>query len=130
MSGVDGTKFAAGLPRASAVDLASFAAMALIPDQVLHAWSALTIVLVLLCTSLLWLGFIAVVLLHSATYEHRSPRYYAVNAGYRLVSMTVMGVVLTVMRRQKASARRGATKKPQSLSAIAIWTLQAAGQHT
>lgn len=98
MSGVDGAKFAAGLPRAIAFDLASFALMALILDQVLHAWGALTIVSAVLCTILLWLGFIAVALLHSVTYEHRPLRYYAINAGYRLVSMTAMGVVVTVLR--------------------------------
>ena len=98
MSGVDGVKFRAGLPRAIAVDLASFAVMALILDQVLHAWGAQTIVSAVLCTFLLWLGFVAVALLHSVTYEHRPLRYYAINAGYRLVSMTAMGLVLTVLR--------------------------------
>ncbi|TIL76048.1 MAG: DUF1761 domain-containing protein [Mesorhizobium sp.] len=67
MSGVDGAKFAAGLRRAIAVDLASFAVMAFILDQVLHAWGALTIVSTVLCTFLLWLGFVAVTLLHSVT---------------------------------------------------------------
>lgn len=98
MSGVDRTKFAAGLPRAIAIDLASFAVMALILDEVLHAWGALTIVSATLCTFLLWLGFVAVALLHSVTYEQRSPLYYAINSGYRLVSMTAMGVVLTALR--------------------------------
>jgi hypothetical protein len=98
MSGVDGTKFAAGLPQAIAVDLASFAVMALILGQVLHAWGALTILSAVLGTFLLWLGFVAVALLHSVTYEHRALRYYAINAGYRLVSMTAMGVVLTAAR--------------------------------
>ena len=96
--GVDGAKFAANLPRAIATDLASFAVMALILGQVLHAWGALTIASAVLCTFLLWLGFVAVVLLHSVTYEHRPLRYYAINAGYGLVSMTAMGVVLTVLR--------------------------------
>lgn len=98
MSGVDGAKFAAGLRRAIAVDLASFAVMAFILDQVLHAWGALTIVSTVLCTFLLWLGFVAVTLLHSVTYEHRPLHYYAINAGYRLVSMVAMGVILTVLR--------------------------------
>ncbi|TIN19771.1 MAG: hypothetical protein E5Y59_04040 [Mesorhizobium sp.] len=41
--------------------------MAFILDQVLHAWGALTIVSTVLCTFLLWLGFVAVTLLHSVT---------------------------------------------------------------
>jgi hypothetical protein len=98
MSGVGGAEFRAGLPRAIAVDLASFAVMALILDQVLQAWGAFTIVSAALSTFLLWLGFVAVTLLHSVTYEHRPLRYYAINAGYRLVSMTVMGVVLSMLR--------------------------------
>ena len=98
MSGVDGAKFAAGLPRAIAVDLASFAVMALILDQVLHAWGARTIGSAVLGAFLLWLGFVAVTLLHSVTYEHRPLLYYAINAGYRLVSMTTMGAILTSLR--------------------------------
>jgi hypothetical protein len=98
MSGVDGARFKAGLPRAIAIDLASFAVMALVLGQVLRAWGALTIVSAVLCTFLLWLGFVAVVLLHSVTYEHRPMRYYAINAGYRLVSMTAMGVIVTIFR--------------------------------
>lgn len=98
MSGVDGAKFRAGLPRAIAVDLVSFAVMAFVLDQVLHAWGALTIAPAVLGTFLLWLGFVAVVLLHSVTYEHRPVRYYAINAGYRLVSMLAMGVALTLLR--------------------------------
>jgi uncharacterized protein DUF1761 len=98
MSGVDGAKFAAGLPRAIAVDLASFAVMALILDQVLQAWGVRTIVASVVGAFLLWLGFVAVTLLHSVTYEHRPLRYYAINAGYRLVSMTAMAVVLTALR--------------------------------
>jgi Protein of unknown function (DUF1761) len=98
MSGVDGGTFRAGLPRAVSVDLISFAVMALIMDQLLHAWGAQTIVAAVLCTFLLWLGFVAVTLLHSVTYEHRPLRYYAINAGYRLVSMIAMGLALTVLR--------------------------------
>ena len=98
MSGVDGATFNAGLPRAIAIDLISFAVMALILDQALRAWGALTVVPAVLCTFLLWLGFVAVTLLHSVTYEHRLVGYYAINAGYRLVSMTAMAVVLTALR--------------------------------
>lgn len=98
MSGVDGAKFRAGLPRAIVIDLVSFAVMAFILDQVLQAWGAVTIVAAVLCTFLLWLGFVAVTLLHSVTYEHRPTGYYAINAGYRLVSMLAMCVVLTALR--------------------------------
>jgi len=98
MSGVDGAKFRAGLPRAIAIDIASFAIMALVLDQVLHVWGAVSIIPAILCTALLWLGFIAVTLLHSITYEHRPLRYYAINAGYRLATMTAMGIVLTLLR--------------------------------
>jgi hypothetical protein len=97
MSGVDGARFGAGLAQAIAVDLVSFAVMAFVLDQVLQAFGALTMGPALLATLLIWLGFVAVTLLHSVTYEHRPLRFYAINPGYRFVSMTAMAVVLTVL---------------------------------
>jgi hypothetical protein len=98
MSGVDGAKFAAGLPRAIVMDLLSFAVMAVILSQVLHAWGAQTIASAVLCAFLLWLGFMATTLLHSVTYEHRPIGFFGINAGYRLVSLTAMALVLSVFR--------------------------------
>lgn len=99
LSGVDTATFNAGLPRAIAVDLACFAIMALVLDQVLQAWGARAIAPAMICTTMLWLGFVAVTLLHSVTYEHRPLRYYLINAAYRWASMLVMGIALTALRK-------------------------------
>jgi len=95
MSGVDGAKFSAGMPKALVMDGISFVIMALALDQVLRAWGATTLAEGVSVTFLVWLGFIATSLLHSVTYEHRPLPFYAINAGYRLVSIAIMGVILT-----------------------------------
>ncbi len=45
-----------------------------------------------------WLGFVATVTLGSVLYERRSFNLYALNNGYQLVSLAVMGAVLAVWR--------------------------------
>jgi hypothetical protein len=67
MAGIDTAKFAARLPRAITVDLVSFVIMSLILDQALRVWGAQTITSSILCTFLLWLGFVAAVLVHSVS---------------------------------------------------------------
>lgn len=98
MSGVDGEKFNAGMPRALIVDGISFIVMAWALDQVQQAWGAETLIQGILVCLLVWVGFVATTLLHSVTYEQRPLAFYAINAGYRLVSIMVMGVVLTLLR--------------------------------
>lgn len=44
----------------------------------------------------IWLGFVAPVLLGAVLWEGRSLKLYAINAGYWLVSLAVMGVILTL----------------------------------
>ena len=50
----------------------------------------------LLIGLLLWLGFVATVLLGTITHEHKPFGYFAINAGYRLVAMLAMGAILTL----------------------------------
>ena len=98
MSGVDGAKFGAGMPRALVVDGVSFVIMALALDQVLRAWGAATLVEGVSIALLVWVGFIATTLAHSVTYEQRPLAFYGINAGYRLVSVVVMAVILTLWK--------------------------------
>ena len=98
MSGVDGAKFSAGMPKALVMDGISFAVMALVLDQVLRARGATTLVESVSVTFMVWLGFIATSLLHSVTYEHKPLAFYAINAGYRLVSIAIMGAILTLWK--------------------------------
>jgi hypothetical protein len=98
MSGVDGAKFNKGLPKALVVDGILFAVMALVLDQVLRAWGTTTLAEGASVSFIIWFGFIATSLLHSVTYECRPLAFYAINAGYRLVSIAIMGVILTLWK--------------------------------
>ena len=98
MAGVEKAKFNAGLPRALFGDLIASIVMALVLDQVLVSSGAVEFPRALLVTFLLWLAFVASVLLNSVTYEQKPVRYFAINAGYRLVAMMIMGTVLTLWR--------------------------------
>jgi len=98
MAGVEKAKFNSRLPRALIGDLIASIAMALILNQVLVLSGAVEFPNGLLVTFLLWLGFVASVLLSSVTYEQKPVRYFAINAGYRLVVMMIMGTVLTLWR--------------------------------
>jgi hypothetical protein len=98
MSNVAKADFDAGLPKALFGDLFAFTAMALVLNQVLRSWGVTTLAHGLLVSCLIWLGFVASVLLSSVTYEHKPVRYAAINAGYRLVAMLIMGTILTLWR--------------------------------
>lgn len=98
MAGVDGAKFKAGMPRALVVDGICFAIMAWALDRVLDAWNVTTLSGGLAVALLIWAGFVATTLIHSVTYEHRPLAFYAINAGYRLVSIAAMAAVLTLWR--------------------------------
>jgi hypothetical protein len=44
----------------------------------------------------LWLGFLATTMLGTVLWEMKSPKFYAINAGYWLVTLMLMSVILTV----------------------------------
>jgi len=98
MAGVEKAKFNAGMPRALIGDLIASIVMALILNQVLVSSGAVEFPSGLLVTFLLWLGFVASVLLSSVTYEQKPVRYFTINAGYRLIVMMIMATVLTLWR--------------------------------
>ena len=72
--------------------------MAFVLDQVLRSLGAATIAQAIAGSGLVWLGFAATALLPSVTYEQRPFRYFAINAGYRLVVIVVMGVILSLWK--------------------------------
>lgn len=45
-----------------------------------------------------WLGFIATVSLGSVLWENKSIKVYLINAGYQLVNVVLMGVILTLWK--------------------------------
>ena len=98
MSGVDKKVFDAGLPKALVGDLFSAIAIALVLNQVIR-WSGVAgIAGGLEVAALAWLGFVASSLLTQVTYEHKPPAYFAISASYRLVTMLIMGAILSVWR--------------------------------
>ena len=55
-----------------------------------------------------WLGFVATVMVGSIFYEKKQPELIAINAGYQLVGIVVMGAILggTGTRTRPARPRR------------------------
>jgi Protein of unknown function (DUF1761) len=96
MAGVDKATFDAGLPKALAGDLFTSVAVALGLNQVLRLSGAVDLVQGLVVAFWVWLAFVGLILLTSVTYEHRPLKFFAINAGYRLVSMLIMGAILAV----------------------------------
>jgi hypothetical protein len=45
-----------------------------------------------------WLGFVATTMLTGVLYEQKSIKLYAINAGYQLVTLLVMGAILVSLR--------------------------------
>ena len=89
ITGVDREQFNANLPRALLGDLYASVAM---------AYALMQFDAPLPAALVAWACFVAPVLLTSATYEQRPFRFFLINAGYRLVSLTAMGAVLNFMR--------------------------------
>lgn len=50
----------------------------------------------------IWLGFVATLLMQGSLYEHRSMTLWAINGGYELVSLILMGVILAVWKKKPA----------------------------
>ena len=98
LSGVDKQVFDAGLRKALIGDLFAAAAVALVLNQVIR-WSGATgIASGLFVALVVWMGFVASVLITQVTYEHRPFAFFAISAGYRLVTLEVMAVILWVAR--------------------------------
>jgi uncharacterized protein DUF1761 len=98
MSGVEKPVFDAGLPKALLGDLFSATALALVLNQVIHWSGAIGAASGMLVAFVVWVGFIASILITQVTYEHRPFAFFAISAGYRLITLQVMGVILSTWR--------------------------------
>jgi hypothetical protein len=98
MSGVSKAEFDRGLPAALAGDLFASTAIAFVLAHAIRYAGAGNMAQGLFVTFWCWLGFVAAVQIASVTYEHRPFKYFAINAGYRFVSMMAMGSILTLWR--------------------------------
>jgi Protein of unknown function (DUF1761) len=95
-SGVDKQVFDAGLRKALILDLFAAAATALVLNQVIRWSGAEGVASGLLVALVVWIGFVASVLITQVTYEHRPFAFFAISSGYRLVTLEVMAVILSV----------------------------------
>ena len=98
MSGVDKPIFDAGLPKALLGDLFSAIVIAIVLNQVMRWSGAIGLASGLLVSVVVWVGFVASVLLTQVTYEHRPFAFFAISAGYRFVTLIAMGIVLSIWR--------------------------------
>lgn len=51
----------------------------------------------------IWLGFMATLLMQGILYERKAMALWAINAGYELLSILVMGVILAAWRKKEAA---------------------------
>ena len=98
MSGVNKAEFDKGLPKALLGDLFASMVMAFVLVHAIRYAGASNLGQGLFVSFWNWLGFVAAVLLASVTYEHRPFRYFAINAGYRFITIMVMGSILTLWK--------------------------------
>jgi len=98
LSGVEKRVFDAGLPVALIGDFFSALVIALVLNQVIRWAAVVGLVGGIEIGALVWLGFVASVLLSQITYEHRPLGFYAISAGYRLVTLMVAGAILSAWR--------------------------------
>lgn len=98
MSGVDKPIFDQGLPKALLGDLFSAVALALVLNQVIRWSGSVGVGSGLLVALVVWVGFVASVLLSQVTYEHRPLAFFAISAAYRLVVLLAMGAILSAWR--------------------------------
>jgi hypothetical protein len=95
MSGVDKQVFDAGLRKALFADLLSAVAMALVLNQMIRWSGATSVASGLFVALVVWMGFVASVLITQVTYEHRPFAFFAISSGYRLVTLEAMGAILS-----------------------------------
>jgi hypothetical protein len=98
MSGVNKQVFDAGLPKALLGDLLSAIAMSVVLNQVLRWSGAIGLGSGILVSVVVWVGFVASVLLAQVTYEHRPFAFFAISAGYRFATLMAMGVILSIWK--------------------------------
>ena len=72
--------------------------MSYVFDHVLIAFSSTNVLTALQGAFWVWLGFIATLLLGSVLWENKSWKLYGLNAGYYLVSLGIIGVILTLWK--------------------------------
>jgi hypothetical protein len=98
MAEVSKPVFDAGLPKALLGDFISACLIAITLAAAMRFANVEHLLGGLVIAFWLWLGLVATALLSSVTYEHRPWGFFAINAGYRLVTLMIMGVIFSLWR--------------------------------
>ena len=96
--GIDEAQMKAGLPRAIAVDLVGSFIMAFVLVHAVVYAGATSVWTGAAVGFFNWLGFVAVILLAQNVYEQRPLKLFAINAGFNLIALLLMGALLAVWR--------------------------------
>jgi hypothetical protein len=96
MSGTSEAQVRQGLGKALVVDLIGSFLMAFVLAHTIKWSDATTVPQGLMVACLNWFGFVAVATISSVTYERKPFALFALNSGYLLVSMLIMGAILAV----------------------------------
>ena len=107
MTGVSDDKMAANIGTWITVDLVGAFLMACVLAAAIFYSRARTLPRAMGVAFLSWLGFVAVALIPRVTYEKSPFALFAINAGFQLASMLVMGAILTLwgLRREESRSR-------------------------
>jgi len=87
-----------GMPKALLVDVIGNFIMAFVLVHATHYAGATTAGLGAAVGFFNWLGFVAVATLFSVTFEKRPFALWAINNGFQLVGIVVMGIIVAVWR--------------------------------
>lgn len=90
----DITPDASVMPRAIAIQLVGDLIMAWVLAQFIGHAAATGLVAGAIVGLVAWLGFVATIMLGHMTFENRPMSLFAINAGYQLVGLVVMGGII------------------------------------
>jgi len=96
--GIDEATMNAGMPRAIALDVVGSLVLAFVLAHAVVYAGAATILQGAAVGFWNWLGFIAVVNLSETMHENRPFKFLAINTGYNLIALPLMGALLAVWR--------------------------------
>ena len=96
LSGMDGAKMSEGMGKSIAIETLGNFVMAFILVHAVHYAGALTAVQGAVVGFMNWLGFVFVIALTASMYEKRPFKLVAINSGYQLVGLLVMGAIVAV----------------------------------
>jgi hypothetical protein len=94
LAGISPEQVQSGFAAAIVVQIIGDLIMAYILARFINAYGAMDMFSGALVGGMAWLAFIATIMVGSIFYERKPPMLIAINAGYQLVGLVVMGAIL------------------------------------